>query len=60
LFETELLRSQLLAMKKNNDSRYTSFTNELRNLKTECEKLKKVGETSDECDKFDFDVLLNL
>lgn len=60
LSETELLRSQLLAMKKNNDSRYTSFTNELRNLKTECEKLKKAGETSDECDKFDFDVLLNL
>ena len=60
LSETELLRSQLLVMKKNNDSRYTSFTNELKNLKAECEKLQKAGQTSDECTKFDFDVLLNL
>lgn len=60
LSETELLRSQLLVMKKNNDSRYTSFTNDLKKLKTECEDLKKAGQTSDECTKFDFDVLLNL
>lgn len=60
LSETELLRSQLLVLKKNGDSRFNSFMTELKNLKDECDKIRKSGETAEECDKFDYDVLLSL
>lgn len=60
LSETEVLRSQLLAMKKNNDARYPKFMAELKNLKDQCDKLHKFGGTAEDCDRFDYDVLLNL
>lgn len=60
LSETELLRSQLLVMKKNGDSRFNSFMTELKNLKAECDKIRKTGTAVEECDKFDYDVLLSL
>lgn len=60
LSDTELLRSQLLVMKKNGDSRFQSFMTELRKLKAECDKLPKGGEVPEECNKFDYNVLLSL
>ena len=60
LSDTDVLRSQLLTMKKNNDSRYTTFMNDLRDLKKHCDDLKKAGGTNDKCDAFNFDVLLSL
>ncbi|MBO4480103.1 MAG: hypothetical protein J5742_00570 [Alphaproteobacteria bacterium] len=60
LSETEVLRSQLLAMKKNNDSRYSKFVEDLKKLKAQCDQLRKYGGTSDDCDRFDYDVLLSL
>lgn len=60
LSDTDLLRSQLLVMKKNGDSRYESFMSDLRKLKAECEKLPKGIDVPEECNKFDYDVLLSL
>ena len=61
LADTDLLRSQLLVMKKNGDSRYTAFQSDLRKLKEQCDKFKKTGEQMPtECSSFDFDVLLSI
>ncbi len=60
LSETQVLRSQLLTMKKNNDSRYTKFMADLEQLKKDCDELKKAGETDTNCEQFDFDTLLSL
>ncbi|MBO7509235.1 MAG: hypothetical protein J6T57_03100 [Alphaproteobacteria bacterium] len=60
LSETEVLRSQLLVMKKDKDSRYDTFMKDLRELKTQCDQLRSLGGTSDYCERFDFDILLGI
>ncbi|MBO4745660.1 MAG: hypothetical protein J5613_01140 [Alphaproteobacteria bacterium] len=60
LQDTELLRSQLLVLKKNNDSRLTTIMNDLRSLKEKCEQIKNPSEKPEECNKYNYDMLLNI
>ena len=60
LSATELLRSQLLVLKKSNDSRLTTIMNDLKTLKEKCEQFKNSAETPDECTKYNYDALLNI
>ncbi|MBR4806354.1 MAG: hypothetical protein IKZ64_00870 [Alphaproteobacteria bacterium] len=60
LQDTELLRSQLLVLKKNNDSRLTTIMNDLKSLKEKCEQIKNPSEKPEECTKYNYDMLLNI
>lgn len=55
----ELLRSQLLAMKKSDSTQYESFRSDLKELKALCDELKSLGDTANGCD-IDYDALLNI
>jgi hypothetical protein len=59
LSETEVLKSQLLTLKNNKDSRYDEFMTSLRKLQSACAKLP-AGTRNEHCDEFDFDSLLSL
>ena len=54
-----LLKSQLLTLKNNKDSRYDDFMTDLRKLKAACDKLDNKSSV-EMCNDFDFDTLLNL
>ena len=59
--ENELLRSQLLVLKNNKDSRYRDFMTDLQKLKTACDKLDAAQRAQIKaCTEFDFDSLINL
>ena len=61
LTPTELLRSQLLTMKNNNDTRYKAYLDDLQKLKTACENLRTSGGTvPSKCEEFDYDTLLSI
>lgn len=55
----QLLKSQLLTLKNNKDSRYDDFMINLRKLKEACGKLNNQSSVK-MCTEFDFDTLLNL
>ena len=58
--DTELLRSQLLVLKKDNDPRFGSFMTDLRKLKEVCDTVaNKDSEVTDLCN-FDYATLLAL
>lgn len=57
----ELLRSQLLAMKKSGDlTQYNSLRSDIQELQSLCKELKQIGGTHDSCDDIDYDSLLNI
>ena len=57
---TELLRSQLLVLKKNNQSEYNKIISELKTIKAECEKsATKDDATKEMCNKYDYQVLIS-
>jgi hypothetical protein len=61
LDQTQLLRSQLLTMKNEKDSRYDKFMAELREFKKACDDYKsKANGVYSKCDEFDYDQLLAL
>ncbi len=61
LSQTDLLRSQLLTLKKDKDSRYDTFMRELRSFKEMCDKYKKdKGSAYSKCEEFDYDTLLSI
>jgi hypothetical protein len=60
LQNTELLRSQMLVLKKNNDSRLTSIMNDLKKLKEQCDKFKNPADMPDECTQYNYDALLSI
>ena len=59
LSQDELLRSQILAAKKDDRANYDKFHQLLIELRDECEKLD-AGDRPDECRSYDFDNLLKL
>lgn len=59
----ELLRSQLLVLKKDNSSQYKTFINQLKILKKECESdIWNTGDAKkpDECDSINYEYLLDI
>ncbi|MBP5485502.1 MAG: hypothetical protein J6Y07_02235 [Alphaproteobacteria bacterium] len=59
LNQTQLLKSQLLTLKNNKDSRYDTFMSELRSFKAACDKYKEdTGNTYSKCENLDYDSLL--
>jgi len=58
--QDQLLKSQLLVLHNNHDSRYDDFMTNLRKLKEACDKLGAQKSSVQACNEFDFETLLHL
>ena len=60
LSDSELLRSQLLVLKEKDNKTYQEFIANIRELKSECDKLEDKRNEVEACNEFDFDTLLKI
>ena len=60
LNDNELLRSQLLVLKEKDNKTYQEFIANIKELKSECDKLGDKRNEVEACNEFDFDTLLKI